>query len=577
MRKKRNPANLHRRSTKTADQSLKDTVEAVVVAFILALTFRTYIVEAFQIPTGSMAPTLLGKHLRVACDQCGYAFRVDAGAAVGRETVSLDCAMCFNPVEVHIPPKTSLDVAGDRILVQKYLYRFAEPRRYDVAVFKNPENPETNFIKRLVGLPDETLMILDGNIYTQPGHHGPWRIARKTDPAVNPRWEKIQRDVFQPVYDSRYIPQDKGTSERRYGTTWRQPWEPQDQPLSADDTADNTADTENSDTDSADANQAPGWDITTDADHGAVFTYTPAAARIAGTLRFNPDPVGSYRLNYAQDFARYPYNEPDGSAAALRGWFEDLRLAVTVTPDPAAPPDAFSVSLAADARWNAGPETLTARFDADGTVSLQPAVGDRGRVLPPVSLPPFFKPGQPTTLEFWIVDQSFILWIDGKVALRHDLDLGRDQLLRRPPPISARDQRPTVTVTGGATLRRLQLDRDLVYNDARPDYPRRGAVERRTPYGFDLQDTHSVELSKDEFFAVGDNSPQSEDSRKWASVNPFVAERHFAGDGSPAVYGRVPRDLLMGRAFFVYFPAPRPIVTSGRNVVPNVAEMRFIH
>src|SRR5436309_9492022 len=56
---------------------VKETLESIVVAFILAFIFRCFVVEAFVIPTGSMAPTLLGAHTRYQCPDCGYRFDVN--------------------------------------------------------------------------------------------------------------------------------------------------------------------------------------------------------------------------------------------------------------------------------------------------------------------------------------------------------------------------------------------------------------------------------------------------------------------------------------------------------------------
>ena len=56
------------------ESSVKETLESILVAFILAFVFRAFVVEAFVIPTGSMAPTLLGAHMRFRCDDCGYRF-----------------------------------------------------------------------------------------------------------------------------------------------------------------------------------------------------------------------------------------------------------------------------------------------------------------------------------------------------------------------------------------------------------------------------------------------------------------------------------------------------------------------
>ena len=54
---------------------------------------------------------------------------------------------------------------GDRILVAKFPYEFADPKRWDVVVFKYPGNATVNYIKRLVGLPGETIRIRDGDLW----------------------------------------------------------------------------------------------------------------------------------------------------------------------------------------------------------------------------------------------------------------------------------------------------------------------------------------------------------------------------------------------------------------------------
>jgi len=72
------------RATTYDEGSAKETVESILVAFILAFIFRAFVVEAFVIPTGSMAPTLLGAHMRYRCEDCGYKFDVNfSGKAVG--------------------------------------------------------------------------------------------------------------------------------------------------------------------------------------------------------------------------------------------------------------------------------------------------------------------------------------------------------------------------------------------------------------------------------------------------------------------------------------------------------------
>src|SRR3954469_1133508 len=61
--------------------NVKETLESILVAFVLAFIFRCFVVEAFVIPTGSMAPTLLGAHTRHQCPECGYRFDVNFSPA----------------------------------------------------------------------------------------------------------------------------------------------------------------------------------------------------------------------------------------------------------------------------------------------------------------------------------------------------------------------------------------------------------------------------------------------------------------------------------------------------------------
>src|ERR1051326_1740640 len=62
---------------KEPETNIKETIESILVAFILAFIFRAFVVEAFVIPTGSMAPTLLGAHMRFRCNDCGYRFSIN--------------------------------------------------------------------------------------------------------------------------------------------------------------------------------------------------------------------------------------------------------------------------------------------------------------------------------------------------------------------------------------------------------------------------------------------------------------------------------------------------------------------
>jgi len=59
-------------------RGVRETIEAIAIAFALAFLFKTFEAEAFVIPTGSMAPTLMGRHKDVICPQCGYRYSASA-------------------------------------------------------------------------------------------------------------------------------------------------------------------------------------------------------------------------------------------------------------------------------------------------------------------------------------------------------------------------------------------------------------------------------------------------------------------------------------------------------------------
>src|SRR6201982_1815641 len=98
--------------------TVREYFESIVIAVILALFIRTFIVQAFKIPTGSMEENLLiGDHLLVN-------------------------KFVFGPTE------TSLE---------RTLLPIGTVRRGDIIVFKYPEEPDRDFIKRVIGLPGETI------------------------------------------------------------------------------------------------------------------------------------------------------------------------------------------------------------------------------------------------------------------------------------------------------------------------------------------------------------------------------------------------------------------------------------
>lgn len=524
------------------DETIKETFESIIIAFILAFVFRAYVVEAFVIPTGSMAPTLLGAHHRVDCDQCGYHFNINFSPDhATRWQNGAVCPMCRYSIDMADHKKP---LPGDRILVHKYIYTVSEPRRWDVVVFKAPQEPSTNYIKRLVGLPNESIRLLDGNVYYQTEGETNWNIARKT---LSP---KVQRAVWQPIYHSQYVPRDqgkfKGPGERASSNKWSTPWV----------------------VDSGD------WDV----DNRRSYAF-----KGGGTGQINFDFKEGSHFSVP---GTYAYNQYD--IHNFGDDIEDIRLAVAFQPEP----ETQSISLSTQTRLTSETQTVTATIATDGKLTLSALDTESGKPLELISYQASaLKPGRTTPIEFWSVDQELSIWIDGKRELlyRYADSLTSDELISRPRPL--RIPRVSIQVQGGpATLHRVELDRDLYYASSNNNNPARGGLIRDAQGNVMDEYIIPMKIHDNEFFCIGDNNPLSLDGRFWsagstnnksAGVNPgalWVRQNYFGkAVDDDSREGIVPGKLMMGRAFFVYFPAPYSWKRDGLNLIPNFDDMRFIH
>ena len=120
---------------------IRNTLESIGMAVLMAILLKYFFLEAYVIPTPSMQPTLMGAP--------------DAGES-------------------------------DRILVDKSYYLFHEPERWDIAVFRYPVRQVQSYVKRIVGIGGDRLRILGGNIYriteggkTMTALRKPERIQRR--------------------------------------------------------------------------------------------------------------------------------------------------------------------------------------------------------------------------------------------------------------------------------------------------------------------------------------------------------------------------------------------------------------
>ncbi|GAC1473369.1 MAG: hypothetical protein NVSMB9_21880 [Isosphaeraceae bacterium] len=183
----------------------RQVIEYLVVLSLSILLFRTFGAEAYIVPTGSMAPTLLGSHREIVCPNCDFRFAmgIDDEGRTGRPT----CPNCGETGLDHLP---TAECNGDRVLVQKFLYDLRPPRRWEVSVFKFPGDPSQAYVKRVVGLPGETVQIKNGDVFVDG------KIARKS--------LREQRAMRNLVFDGNYAPRDRNRYPRwifRRGTLSR--------------------------------------------------------------------------------------------------------------------------------------------------------------------------------------------------------------------------------------------------------------------------------------------------------------------------------------------------------------------
>src|SRR5262249_15375493 len=130
----------------------REVVETIVFVVVLVLLLKTFVAEAFVIPTGSMAETLYGYQKMVTCAECGEEFPVNCSSEAEerppRPVDGCTCPNCeFRFYFVTDPPPCN---NGDRVLVSKFAYThgiFGGPvQPLQVIVFKFPEEPQRNFV-----------------------------------------------------------------------------------------------------------------------------------------------------------------------------------------------------------------------------------------------------------------------------------------------------------------------------------------------------------------------------------------------------------------------------------------------
>ncbi len=588
-------------------ESMRETVESIVVAFLLAFLFRAFEAEAFVIPTGSMAPTLYGRHKEANCTQCGHLITIgaseevdEAGYLKSRIETSL-CPNCRAPNLIKEAPV----FRGDRILVNKFPYELKSPSRWDVVVFKYPEEPKTNYIKRLVGLAGETILIRQGDLH-RIEKDGEVQVLRKADP-------NKQRELQILVHDNDYP--EKPLIDQGWPRRWASVARATDvTPRVGADADDDVLATgkRNSESDAvAGWRETPnGWkpfdethsfriagDLTADGQrHWLRYRHFIPTTEAWRAILGKPPEDGAGRDELLQDFGREPvkplkrprpqlitdfcgYNafstgqDFDLDSSFPYYWVGDLTVSCQVKIEKLLDKAELTLEL------NEGVHRFRCRIDPHtGEAQLLSVVwmnrNEEEELLAKASTA--ITGAGEYRIEFANVDNRLCLWVNGKL-----ITFGSKAEYPLPDAEDFGPQDEDLTPVGIAAsgmnveVAHLQIHRDIYYRSTHVEQS-----QDFSPWGHEQEEwspcsSHPhlrsllsdptrwyeaykscsrearFDLGPDEFLMLGDNSPRSKDSRLWG--NDRRAQHRHA----------VPRSALVGKAFYIYWPHAQPFLNGG--------------
>ena len=503
-----------------AGSRLRSLIQRGIFVVVAVLVLRTWYVEGLIIPCrvagGSMAETLLGVHRNVICDDCGHGFACGTEQPPARSwAICPNCGYADNDLGA-LP-----DLAGDRLLIHKSAFHFHVPgpwqyerlpRRWEVAAFRRPSQPGQICIKRIAGLPGESIRIRDGDVYVDR------QIQRKT------LWQ--QRALAVLVHDANARPQRESAPPSRWqGQREDSRWGAADGRFAHP---------------SASAKQPVDWlryrhwqripdpsavagkQETPSEEETPAEQKTPAEQETTADettrRRFREGPITD-RCGYNQMLTRreeeiHPVTDLMLSLRLLKTFGREGMLLIRVGDGR----DEFEVRIDPN------------RQSWEVTRGGRPVPGAVGK-LPEVAAG--------LSLVISLFDKQFLLAFDGVTVVARPY---------APSPRTSKAALGSLAVGSqglGVVIRDLRVYRDVYYT-----HP----IGPNARWGLD----QPVELAADEYFVLGDNSPISEDSRTWPN-GPTIAA-----------------NLLVGKPLLVHFPARHVKLGNWTFQVPDAAKIRYI-
>ncbi|MDR1290241.1 MAG: S26 family signal peptidase [Planctomycetaceae bacterium] len=598
-------------------RTVREFVDSLVFALLLAFLLKAFVAEAYLIPTGSMASTLMGLHKDISCEMCGYRFQVNASEEAADQfapmvdhngnpiplprVVGGTCPQCRHSMYLgddNVDRKNYAAFNGDRIFVSKCQFDFFNPRRWHVTVFRYPGKPQINYIKRLIGIENETVRIEHGDIFVCRHDDTNFKIQRKPLPQL--------LAMLRIVDDNDYV------LSELHDVGWFDKWS-----NSAAGKWKRSADFKSFsiDTNELDSDDTEHWleysNIVPTSDDWLALRQQRLPKE--SQTKTNPQLVTDF-IGYNSGIVRYPngYSSISSDSEILSletmrdgktrrehfcrqnpygmglNWVGDLAVSANLKVQKAE--GVFAMSLVK------GGVTFRCDIELD-TGNAAVSIVDREDLFEPATAKTNINSKGSHEIMFCNIDEELRLIIDGR-----EIDFGgkncydklcgggKNTPLNRNRKPTLRDLKPAgIGVKGAAVeIEHVKVWRDMYYIACNEDNKShcdllvspfnffRNAytadeIERSVnrffanpEYWETLGRTRAVEfrLESGQFLMLGDNSAKSKDSRLWTEDHiPHYVER----------------DMLIGEAMFVYWPHGLRVFGTRIALIPNFKKMRRIY
>jgi signal peptidase I len=472
---------------------------------------KPFFLDAFIIPTGNMALTIRGYHKEIVCPSCGHAFDVNASEEAEphegfppHRVERCRCPNCDLPIrlmdttgggraergnEIEDPGVRT----GDHILVAKGPLAGNFPNRMDLVVFTYPPDPRMNYVKRIVGMPGETLAIHGGDLYRAPGKVA----APLDDDAKSSQWLRVNEfEIIRKspdamlalrrlVHDNDHLPKDLKAPEHQ---RWR-----------LDDS---------------------GWKE--NGPHGFSHAQTDGEMHSISYRHFQREHGGKPSL--ITDVLGY--NSGNTFQGAGVHWVGDLLLECEVSIEKSEGTFMLEVVRAGE-RFQAAWELSTGECELR-RIDESEKIEKFGQQKTKLSTGTH-------TLRLASVDDRLTVWVDGALPFGDGVAYERPKravptmLDLVPARIGAKD--------ANLSVRRIKLFRDTYFSgNPHADVFIGDWTDSKEWEGLAKLPIRTMYVEPGHYFVLGDNPMHSSDSRSW---------------------GLVPERLLLGKPVMVYYPWSR--------------------